>query len=79
MNFSDPAQVDLLSERAIVQHIREMLNLHDLIEGGIEERLEDFRKRLLAVGWGKDRVHELEMRASHNTRYERLIPPPIVS
>ena len=78
MSFSDPAQVDLLNERAIVQHIRDMLNLHDLIDGGIEEKLEEFRKRLLSVGWSRDRVHVLEMRASHNTRYERLIPPPIV-
>ena len=78
MNFPDPAQEDLLDERAIVDHIRDMLNLHDLIEGGIEERMEEFRKRLLTVGWSRDRVHELEMRASYNTRYERLIPPPIV-
>lgn len=78
MNFPDPAQVDLLDERAIVQHIRDMLNLHDLIEGGIGERLEEFRKRLLDVGWGRDRLHGLEERASHNTRYEKLIPPPIV-
>lgn len=78
MNFPDPAQVDLLNERAIVQHIRDMLNLHDLIEGGIDERLTQFRKRLEDVGWGRDMIHQLEERASHNTRYEHLIPPPIV-
>jgi len=78
MTFPDPAQVDLLDERAIVQYMRDLLNLHDLIEGGIEERMEKLKRQLLDLGWGKDKIHDMVMRASHNTRYERLIPPPIV-
>jgi hypothetical protein len=78
MNFPDPAQVNLLDERAIVQHIRDMLNFHDLIVGGIEERMREFREKLRDVGWGKEMIYMFEGRASHSTRYEKLIPPPIV-
>jgi len=78
MDFPDPAQVDLLDEREIVRYMRDLLNLHDLIEDGIEERMERLKRQLLGMGWSKDKVHDMEMRASHNTRYERLIPPPIV-
>jgi len=78
MNFPDPAQVDLLNEREVVTYMRDLLNLHDLIEGGIEERMEKLKKQLQDLGWGKDKIHDMEERASHNTRYERLIPPPIV-
>lgn len=78
MDFPDPAQVNLLNERAIVQYMRDLLNLHDLISGGIEERMAKFKKQLQEVGWGKGMIHSMEMRASHNTRYEKLIPPTIV-
>lgn len=78
MNFPDPAQVDFLDEREIVMYMRDLLNLHDLIDGGIEERMEKLKRKLLDMGWGKDKIHDMVMRASHSTRYERLIPPPIV-
>jgi hypothetical protein len=77
MCYPDPAQVDLLNEREVVQYLRDLLNLHDLIEGGIEERMKKLKSQLQRLGWSKDRIHNMEMRASHNTRYERLIPPPI--
>lgn len=78
MEFPAPAQVDLLSDREIVRYMRDLLNLHDLIEGGMESRMEKLKRRLLEVGWGKDMIHNMVMRASHNTRYEKLIPPTIV-
>lgn len=78
MDFPEPAQVDFLNERKIIRHMRDLLNLHDLIEGGIEERMEKLRRKLLDIGWSRDKIHDMEMWASHNTRYEKLIPPPIV-
>ena len=78
MEFPDPAQLDLLDERQIVIYMRDLLNLHDLIEGGIEELMEKLKRQLHDLGWSKNKIHDMEMRASHNTRYEGLIPPPIV-
>ena len=78
MNFPDPAQVDLLNEREVVTYMRDLLNLHDLIEGGIEEKTEKLKRDLFDLGWSKDKIHDMEERASYNTRYEMLIPPPIV-
>ena len=74
-DFPKPAQVNLQNKREIILHIRALLDLHDLLEKGLDAELLSFRKLLEKEGWGKDRIDEMLHLASMRTRYEGLLDP----
>jgi len=63
---------DLTDEKAVVQHIRDLLNLAELLEKGFDEELRLFIKSLSRVGWGSKRINELISYAGSGTRYEHI-------
>lgn len=73
----EPAQLDYLDERAVVLHIRALLNLHDLLLLGWDKEMENLRKKLIDVGWGDNMILEFIQRACEHTRYEDLLPHPV--
>lgn len=75
--FSEPAQVDILNEREIILYLRALLDLHDLLLNGLEAEMDNFRRKLLSVGWGSQRITELVYLASLKNRYENLISHPV--
>lgn len=74
-----PAQVDLCDEQEIVQHIRDLLNLSEFLEKGLDTELHDFIKKLKAIEWSDDKISEFITQAASWTRYEQLIPHSIPS
>lgn len=73
-NVSEPAQVDLLSKREIIQHIRALLDLSELLERGFDAEIADFIELLKAAGWGKDQVSQFISSGACGTRYEQQLP-----
>lgn len=76
LDLREPAQVNLLDEREVVLHMRALLDLHDLLLNGFDTEMSNFRKKLISVGWGKDRLNEVLQKAAQWTRYEYLIDSP---
>ena len=76
--MKQPATVDLMEPKEIVEHIRALLDFHDLLEHGWEFEWAQFSQQLLNVGWSRDRITKLLASASHNTHYEALIDSPIM-
>ncbi len=72
------ATVDLMEPKEIVEHIRALLDFHDLLEHGWDYEWRQFSQQLLGVGWSKDRINRLLAAASYNTHYEAMIDSPIV-
>ncbi len=72
-----PATVDYQDPKQIVDHLRALLDLHDLLERGYDAEVGPFLARLRVVGWGPKQINEFTLQASYNTRYEALIDPPI--
>ena len=76
MIYPEPAQVNIFEEREIILHMRALLDFHDLLRKGFEEEMSVFRKKLLCVGWGKNKINEMFQKAAEWTRYEFLIDSP---
>lgn len=76
LDLREPAQVNLLDEREVMLHMRALLDLHDLLLNGFDTEMSNFRKKLISVGWGKDRLNEVLQKAAQWTRYEYLIDSP---
>jgi len=63
---------DLTDQRAVIQHIRDLLNLAPLLERGIDKELQLFIKRLGEVGWGKENINKILTYAGQGNRFERM-------
>jgi len=61
---------DLTDKRSVVQHIRDLLNLAELLERGFEEELQLFIKKLKEVGWGSEMINSMITLAGYGTKYE---------
>lgn len=77
--FPLPAQVDYQDPKQIIEHLRALLDLHDLLEKGYDYELQSFRVHLREVGWGLNQISEFILQSSFHTRYEALVDPPIPS
>lgn len=64
-----PAEVDVLNHSEVIQYIRDLLNLSDLLEKGFDSELLLFIQTLRRAGYGEDRIHQFITYASYNTRY----------
>ena len=67
-----PAEVDLLDDREIIQHIRDLLNLSDLLENGLNTELLIFIRKLKKAGYEDDKVNKFITYAGYNSRFEYL-------
>lgn len=72
-----PCQVDLNVEWKIVRHIRDLLNLADLLENGFDAELLEFTEQLKDAGWARKQIQGFVTRACCGTRYEQALPHPI--
>lgn len=72
-----PCQVNYEDPQQVVDHLRALLDLHDLLERGYDVELQVFLVKLREKGWGARQINEFMLLASYNTRYEALIDPPI--
>lgn len=64
-----PAEVDLIDEEEIIQHIRDLLNLADLLENGFDSELLIFIRQLRRAGYPDDRIHKFITSAGYGTRF----------
>jgi len=64
-----PAEVDLLDDREVIQYIRDLLNLSDLLENGFNTELLIFIRKLKRAGHSDARIHQFITYAGYNTRY----------
>ena len=64
-----PAEVDVLSNSEIIQYIRDLINLTDLLENGFNSELLAFIRTLKKAGYNDDRIHHFITYAGYNTRY----------
>jgi len=67
-----PAEVDFLNPTEIVQYLRDLLNLSDLLEGELNTMMLSFTKKLFNTGWGQIQVHQFITAAGYRTRYDEL-------
>jgi len=72
-------QVDLLDEYQVIRYFRDLLNLSDLLDKGLDYEMLKFIKQLKAVGYDDKHVSEFITLAGYGTRYEQLIPRLIPS
>jgi len=66
------AEVDLLNEREVIQYIRDLLNLSDLLEKGFDTELFAFIQTLKKAGYGDDSIHRFYTYAGYGSRFELL-------
>lgn len=64
--------VDLTNEKAVVQHIKDLLNLADLLERGFDEELGLLIEKLCAIGWDNTNINRMLTYAAVGTRYEKM-------
>lgn len=64
-----PAEVDLLNDREIIQYIRDLLNLSDLLENDLDTELLTFIRKLKRAGYTDSRINQFITYAGYNTRY----------
>jgi hypothetical protein len=78
--FPQPAQVDYEDPKAVVEYLRALLDLYDLLgKDGYDEELQPFLVKLREKGWPAARISEFIQLSSYHTRYEGLIDPPFPS
>jgi hypothetical protein len=65
-------EVDLYDEKQVVQHIRDLLNLTDLLENGFDHELLLLIRKLKNVGWGDKQIHQMITYAGMGSRFERM-------
>lgn len=78
-DYSKSVCVDCQEPKQIVDHLRALLDLHDLLEKGYDAELQDFLVKLRVVGWGSVQIAGFIQQSSFHTRWESLIDPPIPS
>jgi len=62
-------EMDLTDEAEIIQHIRDLFNLADLLEKGLDVELLNFIRILIRAGYKEDRISKYISLAGYNTRY----------
>lgn len=67
-------RVCLFSQRDIIQHFRDVVNLGELLWEDINKERFDFRKKLMDIGWAEEEIAEMEERAYRYTRFESELP-----
>lgn len=67
-----PAEVDLLNEKEIIQYIRDLFNLSDLLRNDLDAELLNFIHTLRKSGYGDISIHKFITYAGYGTRYETL-------
>jgi len=67
-----PAEVDLINEKEVIRYMRDLLNLNGLFPVTADEAISKFTKKLLKVGYSRDRIQQLTAYAAVNTRYEHV-------
>jgi len=68
-----PAEVDVTNEKEIIQYIRDLLNLADLLENGFDSELLVFIKTLKKAGYGDDYIDKYITYAGRGSRFETLV------
>ena len=66
------AEIDILNEREVVQHIRDLLNLSDLLERGFDMELLAFIRTMRQAGYGDESIHRFITYAGRGSRFEVL-------
>ena len=74
MNKDDPCRLDLLNPREIIQHFRDLYNLHNLLKNGLDYEENKFVALLKSMGWGNEKISEFKLIAAQTTRYEQFLP-----
>ena len=64
-----PAEVDLTEDKEIIQYIRDLINLSDLLEKGFNVELLIFIRKLRKAGYTEDAIHKFITLAGYGTRY----------
>jgi len=64
-----PAETDLTNDAEIIQHIRDLFNLSDLLEKGLNVELLNFIRMLIRANYSEDRIYKYITLAGYNTRY----------
>lgn len=67
-----PAQVDLHSEREVIQHIRDLVNFSEFLQKGFDNELSDFIKKLSEAGWSKGYISSFLTRGCYGTKYDQV-------
>lgn len=80
-----PAEVDLLNDREVIQYFRDLFNLADLLENGLNMEILIFIRKLRGAGYTDDRIQRFITYAGYNSRFEyltngngkKLVPRPL--
>jgi len=66
------AEVDLLDQHEVVRYIRDLINLSELLENGLDEELNSFMQMLRAAGYSDEVRQKFLGYATANTRYDHM-------
>lgn len=64
-----PAELDLTKDSEIIQYIRDLFNLSELLEKGLNTEMLNFIHMLKRAGYIDERIHKYITLAGYNTRY----------
>lgn len=71
----EQCQLDLCDEKQVIQHIRDLINFHNLLD--FDAELLKFIKLLRKEGWSKEYISRFITVAGFGTRYENDLPRPL--
>lgn len=69
--------LDLTDKRAIVQHIRDLINIGPLLQMNLEEEIFKTLKKAEEAGWAKEFLDSMLEMACNHTIYEQYLERPI--
>ena len=69
-----PCQVDYLDWNSAVGYIRDLLNVGQMLEGGLDARLRSLEIKLRQVGWSQGNIEAMKSQASTSNRFTRDLP-----
>lgn len=79
-DYSKSVCVDYQDPEQIVDHLRALLDLYDLLgREGYDAEFQAFLVKLRIAEWGSARIAGFIQQSSFHTRWEGLIDPPIPS
>jgi len=68
-------QVNIHEMGEIIQHIRDLINIYDMIgEESFNEELTKTIKAATEIGWSKEYIRNMLTLATYGTRYEQFLP-----
>lgn len=68
-----PAEVDVFEDGEVIQYIRDLYNLSELLEKGVDSVLLAFIRQLKRAGYLDDRIHKFITLAGYGTNYEKCV------